>query len=149
MKTKIKITLVLTSTLVLGMLLGFFARGYILEHQLEKFQRMQAPGALHDIFLEKIEPTPDQEEELKKILEDYRIKFEEMRFSAMEQMMELKDSLNNELDPILTDEQMDRFERGFFKPPFPPGRGMHKGRGFGKGWQNGRGKYRMNRDTLK
>jgi hypothetical protein len=83
-------------------------------------------------FIERnIRPTPDQREQIRKVLEKHRKKSSEIREMFMKDMQAEFESLEAELDPILTPEQKNRLKRRLNGPwrdrgRFPDRRGPRR-----------------------
>lgn len=126
--TKTKTGIILIATLIVGMLLGFFLNTIFMMNKFERFNRMRKPGALKEIFYNQIAPSDEQKLQLDIILQKYHEKMEAMREVAHLELTTMKDSLFNKLKPILTDEQFEKLNDGFFRPPFPRfNRGKYRG----------------------
>ena len=136
MKTQIKTSIVLLSIFALGIILGVVIDRTLVEHQMKsRFSRMRNPR-MFGHFLERIiKPTPEQNQKIRQLLQNYSQKMDETRWHVMKESIAIMDSLRHDLEPILTEEQKKRLEehrkriemrRGDFpglkRPPFdePP-----------------------------
>ena len=111
MKTQSKTTIVLISIFFLGILLGLVVDRTIIEHQMkERFSRLRNPRMLGFLLERVIQPTAEQREKIDNILKKYADDMFEKRHQAMKEAGALMDSLRNELEPILTEQQKKRLE---------------------------------------
>lgn len=116
MNTKAKIALIIILTLVIGILLGATLNRTFMRHRIQKAFAHRNPMGMVSIMEEKIRPNPEQRKQIREILERHRIKSQEIRDRFMEEMQTEFESLEAELDPILTSEQKDRLMRQFRRP---------------------------------
>ena len=135
MKVGTKTTLIILSTLIIGIIVGAAGSG-VVNRWMPGVPPGPPPSAdRFKMFLTRmIDPSPDQREALDVVLDKYAERFADLTASHAAQAQALVDSLHKELDPILTEEQkarltdrMRRLER------FRDGRGRHDGRGPWKG----------------
>jgi hypothetical protein len=132
MKTETKTISILITIFILGILLGVVIDRTLVEHQMKsRMKRLRNPGMI-GFFLERvIQPTSEQREEIENILDKYADKMFQARQQAMEAAAATMDSLRNDLEPILTEEQKKRMEehrmrfesRGRGKGRFPGPKG--------------------------
>lgn len=130
MKTRSKTILVLFVTLLIGMVLGAQIHSIWMWHNFRRMAfRMRTPDGFIERFERIIEPTEEQREAIRKLLEKHHEKLIRFRrdFPAM------MDSLRKDMDAILTEEQKARLREGLrFRgepPPGPPFRKGRRGRG--------------------
>jgi hypothetical protein len=132
MNIKVKSSLIIIGTFVLGMLIGsIFTRSFFRPPEMgERIRELRKPEGFMENFERIIEPTDAQREKIREIL---RLHFERMHKNSKEfreRFIQLNDSLRAELDPVLSDEQkarLDEMEKRFrdherpeFGPPRPP-----------------------------
>jgi hypothetical protein len=128
MNTKLKIALIIIVTLVIGIVLGAMVNRALLRHRIQRAFNERNPRGMI-IFIERsIQPTPEQRDQIREILEKHRIRAQEIREKFTEDMKLEFESLEAELDPILTPEQKERLKRnsrGPWRDPrrFPDRRG--------------------------
>jgi hypothetical protein len=58
-----------------------------------------------------IDPGPDQEEAVRKILSEHSERFSDISSEYRSEISTMMDSLRKDLDPILTDEQKERLDK--------------------------------------
>jgi translation initiation factor 2B subunit (eIF-2B alpha/beta/delta family) len=133
MNVKIKSSLILTVTLILGIVIGAVGSGmlrnYIFEKRMEKFR---SPKGFINYLEQVIQPEPSQRAELREKLESQRQRFMQLSMKFRTEMDSLNVEFQKELDGILTEEQQQRLskflesrkrqfhERGRHMPPPPP-----------------------------
>jgi len=116
MNTKMKIVLIIIVTLVIGIVLGAMLNRAFLRHRIQRAFADRNPLGMVSFIERNIRPTPEQREQIREILEKHRKKSAEMREKFMMEMQAEFESLEAELDPILTSEQKNRLKRRFRGP---------------------------------
>jgi len=116
MNTKVKIALIIVLTLVIGIVLGAMINRAFLRYRIQKAFLNRNPVGMVSFLEEVIQPTPEQRILIREILEKHRKKSEELREKFMMEMKTEFESLEAELDPILTPEQKNRLKRRSFRP---------------------------------
>ncbi|MGD8539780.1 MAG: hypothetical protein PVI66_13775 [Candidatus Aminicenantes bacterium] len=116
MNTKVKIALIIIVTLVIGIVLGAMVNRALLRHKIRRAFDERNPKGMISFIERNIQPTPDQREQIREILKKHRINSQEIREKFMEDMRLEFESLEAELDPILTPEQKNRLKRRFRGP---------------------------------
>ena len=114
MNTKVKIALIIIVTLVIGIVLGAMLNRAFLRHRIHRAFADRNPMGMVSFMEENIRPTPDQREQIREILEKHRKKSSDLREKFMMEMQAEFESLEAELDPILTPEQQRRLKRRSF-----------------------------------
>jgi len=122
MNTKVKIVLIIIVTLVIGIVLGAMLNRAFLRHRIHKAFAARNPMGMVSIMERSIRPTPDQREQIREILENHMKKSSDIRDKFMMEMQAEFESLEAELDPILTPEQKKRLKERFFSPRGDPRR---------------------------
>lgn len=110
MNTKVKVTLIIIVTLVIGIALGAMLNRAFLRHRIQRAFATRNPVGMVSFIERSIRPTPDQRAKIREILEQHRIKSQEIRDRFMEEMQLEFESLESELDPVLTPEQKKRLK---------------------------------------
>lgn len=125
MNIKIKSAIMLISVLLIGIIFGAVGstllRRNLLEDRLERFRK---PTGFVERMIQIIEPDNAQIEKIEQVLLNHHQRMMQQNTMFRENMRSLSDSLLNDLKPILSSEQLERFEK-FIKegPPFhAPGR---------------------------
>jgi hypothetical protein len=143
MKTGTKTILIILITLIIGMIIGALVTGVFARHRVRRFRSMREPGHLVARIERIIGPDESQREAVREILREHSEQFLEIHSQFEGEMLALRDSLKKDLDPLLTDEQKARLERGpRHQGPFE-GKGKRPGPPFGgKGRRPGPSKWR-------
>lgn len=116
MNTKVKIALIIIVTLVIGIVLGAMLNRALMRHRILRAFADRNPRGMISFIERSIRPDPDQREQIREILEKHRIRAQEIRDRFMEEMQAEFESLEAELDPILTPDQKERLKRHFRGP---------------------------------
>ena len=118
MSPKLKSGILLTSTLLIGILIGFLLKTIIIESKFEKFNKMRGKDGFRIMLQETVAPSSEQMEQLAPILEKYHQKFETARIEAGKFFEAIRDSIDNDLSTVLTSEQMVKLREEFTKKGF-------------------------------
>lgn len=131
MNIKIKTTLIILFTFIIGMVAGSMVTQAFLKYRMKKVLSMNMPAGFAAHFERIIEPTDEQRKALREILYKYGEKLSVMREKIRQEFLPINKAMEEELDSILTPEQKKRLENrffrrrpgGFFRPPGarPPG----------------------------
>lgn len=126
MNIKVKTALILTGTLVIGIVLGAMLNRALMHMKIKGFLAMRT----HKGFVERMEaiiqPSAPQKKEVTAILDKYALQFDAMHEEFKGRIASLLDSFKNDLNPVLTPEQMKVMEEKFFKTG--PFHSAHKSR---------------------
>ncbi len=110
MNTKVKIVLIIIVTLVIGIVLGAMLNRAFLRHRIHRAFSDRNPVGIVSFMEKSIRPTPDQREQIREVLEKHRKKSLDIREKFMMDMQAEFESLEAELDPVLTPEQKKRLK---------------------------------------
>ena len=110
MNTKTKTTALIIVTLLIGVAIGFLARGAINYGTFRPPHKVRSPEGFTNAIKEIIQPTPAQEKQVNQILKDFGEYFEATMKSHRAEMTGVMDSLDKKFEPILTPEQLDRLK---------------------------------------
>lgn len=120
MKTEIKTAGILTLTLIIGMVLGALIHGTVMQNRIKQgILRMRSHNGLFHRIDMILDLDESQRERVHEILLKHRTRMDKLHT----QVRTMMDSLQDELEPILTEEQKARIkESPFFRkdPHFPP-----------------------------
>jgi len=116
MNTKVKIALIIIVTLVIGIVLGAMLNRAFMRFRIQRAFADRNPLGMISFIEKDIRPTPDQREKIREVLEKHRKKSLDLREKFMMEMRAEFESLEAELDPILTPEQKNRLKRRFRGP---------------------------------
>ena len=125
MDIKIKTTLIILFTFIIGMVTGAIITRAFLKYRVEKVLSMSAPAGFAAHFERIIEPTDEQREIVRKILNKYGRQMFQMRQKNLKEFLSIDQAMQEELNSILTPEQRMRLEKRFsrrgsgraFRPP--------------------------------
>ena len=102
MQTRIKFTLLLVSTLIIGMVIGFLISGRMTSTRVERMKNYYTDIGFNREFMSILRPSPEQREEIIPILRRYagynRELMGDFRAGQKELFFELKDELGEYLD---------------------------------------------------
>ena len=141
MKIWIKATAMILFTFILGFVLGWYSSGKYHDHKrkvsLEEMRSMRrtARFAMPQRLEHLINPTKDQRDTVRAILNMYHEKLIARSVKDFEFIRSIVDSLILDLEPVLNEEQLDKLKdrRQLFRPGFeegPPFDGPFHGRPF-------------------
>jgi len=120
MKTKTKTTLVILSTLIIGIIFGFLLHANIMKFRFEQMSELRKPGGLIKKMENIIDLNEKQKSKIEPILRKHEDHFRKFRNEALNQL----DSLRIEIKQYLTEEQIEKLEKHFGNrrdfPPFKP-----------------------------
>ncbi|MEE9429682.1 MAG: hypothetical protein V3V16_01500 [Melioribacteraceae bacterium] len=124
MKTKTKTTLVILSTLIIGIILGFLLHANITRMRFEQMGELRKPGGLMKKMESIIDLTEEQKNRIEPILTKHENRFKIFIGQVMGHLMSLREDVKQHL----TEKQIEELEkyfknRGDFLPPhgFRPG----------------------------
>jgi len=129
MNIHIKSALILLSTLLLGIIIGALGMNLFRNQREIDFQRFREQRGFMHLHEGILQPTSEtQRDSIHKILSKNLPKFRELTLKHRQEISVLIDSMQKQLAPILTKEQLERLnERRFMKggrPDEPPMEGM-------------------------
>lgn len=111
MSPRTKSILLLLATLVIGLLLGALANGYLVRQRLDRLGNLMTPDGFSARLEQVVKPTSEQQREaLRKVLEGAAPKAIQIMRQSRQDMRALNDSVKAELEDILSGEQMARLE---------------------------------------
>ncbi len=139
MNLKVKSSLIIIVTLIIGIVLGIIlTRSFFWPPSMfDKMSALRSPEGFAERFERIIDPSESQKEKIREILQFHFQKMHNQSTEFRQRFMQINDSLRAELDPILNDDQkerLDKMERRFRehnRPGFGP-RPSHPDRRFPK-----------------
>ncbi len=111
MNIKIKTTLIISATLIMGIIFGALISRAYLHHRIRRAFVMVNPNRFAPFFEQAISPTSEQSEQINKIFQKHAQQVFELRKNFDAGMASSFDSLRKELDSVLTPEQKKRLEK--------------------------------------
>ncbi len=128
MNMKVKTTLIIIATLIIGIIFGALLSRAYLHHRIRRAFVMVDPNRFMPFFEQIIDPTPEQSDQIRKIIRKHANDVLEIRNDFEARMSSSFESLQKNLDSVLTPEQKDRLEKMMRErrprmrrdmPPFP------------------------------
>jgi hypothetical protein len=123
-RARTKSVLILSATLLIGIVLGGVISGAIVNRRLQHLTELRRPGGFAFFLEHAIQPEDEEQAAaIQAVLERMGPRFHEILERSHSEMEALRDSVHAELDPILTEEQKERLEArthmrpGFMRPP--------------------------------
>ena len=126
-----KSALIIIGTLLIGIVIGLFLAGPMVHHRMRPHIPGKGPEAFAPMLERIIEPTAEQRDAIREVLEKHSDRLAEMHMGYRTEMTAVMDSLRKDLDPILTEEQKARLDerhgrlRDFMKGRRGPRGGPH------------------------
>lgn len=120
MNNKMKSIGALILMLLLGGVIGFSLKSLLIQKDFKRVHELRNPGGFEIVAKDIIKPTEEQNEMLSPIFKKYKENFGSLRRNIWADFENLRDSLNNELKNVLTDKQMERWNKSFLNKPGPP-----------------------------
>ena len=122
----------LVATLLLGIVLGAVLNAWWAHERFERIRRLRTAGGFEQMVLRTVEPqSPEQREEIEQVVMGAAERLDSLRARHWGELRSVIDSMRVELEPVLTDEQMQalsdriRMHRRRSGPP-PPTRGSRR-----------------------
>ncbi len=110
MNIKVKTTLIIIVTLIIGIVLGAMLNRTFMHLRIKRAFDAVNPNRFSMILEHAIDPTPEQKKLIREILKKHAAKAEELRKNLDEGMASSFMTLQKELDSVLTPEQKERLE---------------------------------------
>ena len=111
MNLKVKTTLIIIATLIFGIICGALLSRAYLHYRIRKAVVMVNPNRFMPFLERVINPTPEQREQIRTIIQDHAVEVLEIRKEFEKSMTSSFESLRKELDSVLTPEQKRRLEK--------------------------------------
>jgi hypothetical protein len=130
MSVKAKITTIIVLTLFIGVAIGAMLNRALLHRRIARTLAWGNPAAMTANLERLLSPTDEQSKEIRRILDEHGAVLLKIRKDSMQETMEVMQSLEAALDPILTPEQKRSLSRRDFGPRAfgKPGQGLPPGR---------------------
>jgi hypothetical protein len=132
MNIKVKTTLIIIITLIIGIVLGAMLNRTFMHLRIRRAFDAVNPIRFTRILEQAIDPTPGQKKQIREILKKHAKIVEELRKNFEEGMQSSFETLKKEMDSVLTPEQKERLEEMMRerrpwmrreRPPFPRRKG--------------------------
>ena len=106
-----KTAMILLSTLIIGILCGALITGAVTQARITPLGGAPSPDRFIRHMDRIIQPDAKQREAIQQTLEDYRPRFEATMTQHRDEIRALIDSLQKDLKPLLTEEQLERMRK--------------------------------------
>ncbi|MEL6834387.1 MAG: hypothetical protein AAFP77_15435 [Bacteroidota bacterium] len=123
---KAKVILVVVGLLLIGFTGGFLTNRHFVQQKVHQLRRLSDGEGFGEMFLKRIDANPEQTAELREVFQIYGPQFRELGRTHREERKQLADSLFQELNPLLSEEQLyevERWRRMLVKAPHHGRRG--------------------------
>ena len=113
MRTKTKTILLISVTLIIGIVIGSVLTATVLRsyRYRDRIDKIRTPEGFVSRFEKIIEPNAVQKEQIHKILLDHFKLIDSTSTQYYSQMRDMRDTLNKQIVPILTPAQKERWEK--------------------------------------
>jgi hypothetical protein len=113
---RIRAILTIVISLLVGFVLGFLTEGQIVKRDRHKWQKIPFTQMFENRLIHRIAPSETQKEQILPIIRSYAVKMSELRKSTGQNFGDLRNQMNAELQPLLTDEQFKRLQESRDRP---------------------------------
>jgi uncharacterized membrane-anchored protein YhcB (DUF1043 family) len=111
MNLKLKNTLIITGTLVLGMLIGILICGRFTKVRLDNLKKFYTEKGFRAQFIRVVKPTEKQMRELKPLFKENVTRNRELFREFREKRQEIYEDFRSKAEKILTPEQIQRLDK--------------------------------------
>ena len=111
MNMKVKTTVVIIITLIIGIVLGAMLNRTFLHQRIRRAFDAVNPNRFTMILERAIDPTAEQKKQIREILQKHSKDISDLRKNLRDGMQSSLQSLQKELDFVLTPEQKERLEK--------------------------------------
>ena len=109
MNVRVKTTIVIVATLIIGMVVGALIDGALHRRRTRDFFRKPFEKRLETLMERTISPDDSQRDTVRIILDDHMLRMKEIAGRHGQEMAAVMDTLKQQLSMVLTDDQMTRF----------------------------------------
>jgi len=110
MKLQLKNSLILTGTLLLGIIIGVLLSGRIMHSRVEHMKNFYTERGFNRQIMRAIKPTDKQMEQLRPVFRDQAKKNQSLFENCQKKHRELLEGFRTQLEQYLTDEQLHRLD---------------------------------------
>lgn len=111
MKAKARSFFILSSTLLVGMLLGALVHAHFFDNRVKRVHRISTQDGFVASYVETIQPSsPEQETALREVLAVSATQVHEAFQSSRDQVRARIDAMYEQLEPMLSAEQVERLQ---------------------------------------
>jgi Spy/CpxP family protein refolding chaperone len=120
MNIKAKTALIIIFTLIIGMIFGALISRAYMHHRIKRAFAMVNPARFIPVFEQTIKPTPEQRDQIRKIIRRHAKTVSELQNNLREGMESSFESLRKDLDAVLTPGQKKHLRELIRnRPPWP------------------------------
>jgi Spy/CpxP family protein refolding chaperone len=117
MNPKLQTMLIITTTLLIGIILGALGSGALREKKQDRFMRMPPEQRFFGAMERIIRPTAEQKQTMDEMLNDRFEQLAALQDNFQKQIFTIYDSLRTDISAILTDEQVARLNEHLARGP--------------------------------
>lgn len=110
MNLKVKNSLIITGTLILGIIIGILICGRFTKMKIEKYKNFYTAKGFRKEFIRTVKPTPEQLKRLQPLFKENAERNKELFRKFREEKEENYKEFRSEVEKILTPEQIERFD---------------------------------------
>ena len=108
MNIKLKTSLLIIFTLIIGIVIGAMLNRAFLHNRVQRVFQKRAPNVFVQSYVQAIRPEQEQQKQIQKILDVYAQRMWEIREKNRQDLEVLMEAMQAELETVLTPEQMER-----------------------------------------
>lgn len=105
---KARSIIIIVGTLIIGIFLGLLTSSLIRHKRIKEFKTYSTPERFIHRFDEILEPTEEQKKNIYPVIEKFARQNKELRADYREEFRALMKDYHNELEPLLTKEQIEK-----------------------------------------
>jgi len=111
MNLKLKNSLILTGTLVLGIIIGVLVSGRVMHSKVENMKSFYTEQGFNRQIMRVIKPTEEQKKQLRPLFREQAKRNHQLFITCRKKRKKLMEDFKTELKDYLTEEQMQRLEK--------------------------------------
>ena len=137
MDLRVKNTLIVVGTLLIGIIIGFLVNGRLTSMRMDNMRQNFIERGMERQLMNVIDPSPEQMEKIRPVFYDFEEKRHQQLFEHRDEQREIFEEFEDELKPYLSSEQLERLQllkdknrkrfQGLNQGQMRKGRGPHKG----------------------
>ncbi len=137
MNLKIKNSLIVVGTLMIGIIIGFLINGRLTSMRMDNMRQIFIERGMEKQLMNTINPSQEQMKKIRPIFDNFEEKRRQQLFEHRDEQKVIFEEFENELKPLLSPEQFERLQQlknknreriqGFNQGQMRKGRGPHKG----------------------
>ena len=115
MKISTKTSIILLSTLILGVIIGVLGSGLLHQKRIEKIQTMDSGRRFKEVIFDFIKPDKSQRQTIEGILKKQTVKISQLEEDYQGEVFSIFDSTKMEIKSLLSEKQLKQLEKGMNK----------------------------------